>query len=207
MPTAEQLVQEIRGAQGNHARDLKEQLWLTCLEMISALARKYTSQSPDLREDFISEGYLKFEHVLAAYDPNRGVPFRAYLSGCVERHFHDKVRKKSALPVAAITDRPGDDDLLTQLRNQEISDRVEEVLNSLLPRDKQRLRKLRAFRLRHFDGWSLEEAAQELGARTPNMVAQWVHRVRKAFLEEFPRRYPEYFDSTDTGEGLVLEAK
>jgi RNA polymerase sigma factor (sigma-70 family) len=194
--SAEHLVRAVRSAlaAGGRATAEKERLWAACQGVVAALAARYTRHAPDLREDFLSEGYLKFEQVLATFDPNRGVPFRGYLSGCVERHFQDRVRKKAP----RFSDRPpeggAEDDPLARLAEEERGRRVREVLDGLLPGDPGRGRKLRAFRLRHFEGRSLQAIREELGAPSANTVAQWVYRVRQALVEEMRRRWPEDFE-------------
>jgi len=200
---AEQLVREIqqRMAGGDPARDLKEQLWTSCLEVVTALANRYTRKRPQAREDFLGDAYIKFEHVLARYDSSLGVPFRAYLAGCVERQFHDRVRKRrdSAMeyPETLIDAREG---ALEWLCSGELATRVGQVLDELLPEDPRRQRKIMAFKLRHLEGWPVEEIRAWMKVSRPNTVSQWIHRVRKAFAREFPRRYPEYFtDLTAAG--------
>jgi RNA polymerase sigma factor (sigma-70 family) len=194
--TAEQLVRDIQQAQleGDPARELKEELWASCRQLVGSLASRYTRNSPQMREDLASEGYLKFEQVLQAYNPQRGVPFRGYLSGCVQRHFIDRLRRRTETSCEFTDDLPDRDSPIDrQLCREELIDHVQATLDSLLPRDGQRERKILAFRLRHFEGWSIEKIRVWLGADHVNTVSQWIHRVRRAFAVEFPRRHPEYF--------------
>src|SRR6185437_1287219 len=81
-------------AGGDPARDLKERLWNSCLDVVSRLASRYTRSASSSREDFVLEGYLKFEQALQTFNPEAGVPFRGYLSTCVDRHFNDRVSKR-----------------------------------------------------------------------------------------------------------------
>ena len=202
MPTAEQLVNDIQRAMagGDPARDLKERLWDSCLDVVGRLASRYTRSASSSREDFMGEGYLKFEQALQTFDPEAGVPFRGYLSTCVDRHFKDRVRKRRERAVfleAEPTDDSADwvgDGLLCE----EIADRVEAVLFELLPGDRRRERKIMAFRLRHLEDWTVEEIRRFLRVDRANTVSQWIHRVRKAFAEVFPRRHPEYFNDPAT---------
>lgn len=211
MATAEQLVSDIQQAQagGEPARDLKEELWASCRGLVGSLANRYTRDTPQLREDLASEAYLKFEQVLQTYEPQRGVPFRGYLSGCVQRHFIDRLRRRPEACVEFADDLPDDRSPIdTQLCLEELAGHVGTTLDSLLPRDRHRQRKILAFRLRHFESWSIEEIRAWLGADHVNTVSQWIHRVRKAFEVEFPRRYPEYFQDLKDGGGheLFLDA-
>lgn len=208
MPTAEQLVRDIQRAMagGDPARDLKERLWNSCLDVVRRLASRYTRSASSSREDFVLEGYVKFEQALATYNAETGVPFRGYLSTCVDRHFHDRVKRRRESHLTDLSDlpdqaAPADHRLL----GEEVADRVEAVLLDLLPDDPQRERKIMAFRLRHLEDWSVEEIRQWLRMSRANTVSQWIHRVRKAFVEEFPRRYPEYFG--DSGEGYSLPGR
>jgi RNA polymerase sigma factor (sigma-70 family) len=204
----ERLVRDIQRAlaAGADARDLKEQLWGQCAELVEAIAGRYARGDGQRRADFVGEGYLKFEQVVQAFDAGRGVPFRGYLAGCVEHHLHDKVRKKHDRPVESPGDfAAGGADALVRLRNQEMARRVEEVLDALLPRDKQRERKIMAFKLRHLEGWAVDKIRDWLKVSNSNTVSQWIHRVRTAFEREFPRRYPEYFADVPGGATLQLD--
>jgi RNA polymerase sigma factor (sigma-70 family) len=210
MPTAEQMVRDIQQAMvgGERAalQDLKEQLWTSCLDVVSGLAVRYTRKASHLRDDFINEGYLKFEQAVKTFKPRLGVPFRGYLSSCVQRHFHDKVRKRTEQLTGVVDDMPAADPPIdARLRVSEIADRVDAVLVGLLPRDRQRERKIMAFRLRHLSGWSVEEIRKWLSIANANTVSQWIHRVGKAFAEEFPQRFPEYFADLPAGPALDLE--
>jgi RNA polymerase sigma factor (sigma-70 family) len=218
MQTAEQMVREIRQAMTEGERpscgaperasvqDLKVQLWTLCLDMVGGLAARYTRNAPQLRDDFIHDAYVKFEHVVQTFDPDQGVPFRGFLSCCVERHFHDKVRKRTEHYTSDVEDLPASGPAIDAgLRDEEIASRVEAVLAVLLPRDRQRERKIMAFRLRHLEGWSVEEIRDWLGVKNGNTVSQWVHRVGKAFAAEFPRRFPEYFRDLPAGPTLDLD--
>jgi RNA polymerase sigma factor (sigma-70 family) len=218
MPTAEQMVREIRKAsidgglpacdarQRASIQELKVQLWTLCLDMVGGLAARYTRNAPHLRDDFISDAYLKFEHVVQTFDPDQGVPFRGFLSCCVERHFHDKVRKRSEQCTCEVDDLPDAGPAIdARLRDEEIAGRVEAVLVTLLPRDRQRERKIMAFRLRHLEGWTVEQIRDWLGVKNGNTVSQWIHRVGKAFAVEFPRRFPEYFRDLPAGPTLDLD--
>jgi RNA polymerase sigma factor (sigma-70 family) len=201
--SAEQLVRVVRSAvaAGEPAGGAKEQLWNACRGVVAALAARYTRHAPDLREDLLSEGYLKFEQALATFDPNRGVPFRGFLSRCVARHFHDRARKKCERFSDRPPERGAEDDPLVRLGEQEQARRVSEALDGLLPGDPRRHRKLRAFRLRHVEGWSLKAIREELGAATTNAVAQWVYRVRQALRKELARRCPDLVAPVRPGEG------
>lgn len=210
MVTAECLVQDIQKARraGEDARDLRETLWLNCREVVGSLASRYTRHNPQWRDDLVSEAYLKFEQALASFDPHRGVPFRGFLSGCVQRLFIDRLRRRSEPSVEFADDLPGrsppaDD----RLRVEELSEHVHETLDALLPRDHLREEKIAAFKLRHIEGWSVEEIRARMHVDCANTVSQWIHRVRRAFEEEFPRRHPEYFVDAVDGEspGWVLE--
>jgi RNA polymerase sigma factor (sigma-70 family) len=212
VPTAEEKVRDIQQAmvegEPTSIRNLKEELWTSCLDVVSNLAARYTRKSPHLREDFINEGYLKFEQIVPTFDPDRGVPFRGYLCGCVQRHFQDKVRKRTEQLTDSVDDLPAaDQDVDAGLRHEEIAARIDEVLNRLLPRDKQRQRKIMAFRLRHLEGWSVEQIRAWLNDEktSANTISQWIHRVGKAFSVEFPHRYPEYFADLCQGPFLELE--
>ena len=144
----------------------------------------------------MGEGYLKFEQALQTFDPEAGVPFRGYLSTCVDRHFNDRVRKRREQTVPDLGEPADDsaDHAESRLMGEEVAEQVAAVLRELLPDDPRRQRKILAFRLRHLDGWSVEEIRHFLREERANTVSQWIHRVRKAFAEAFPRRYPEYFD-------------
>ena len=149
----------------------------------------------------MGEGYLKFEQALQTFDPEAGVPFRGYLSTCVDRHFNDRVSKRREQTVSDLAD-PADDSAYpeSRLMCEEIADQVEAVLLELLPDDRRRQRKIMAFRLRHLEDWTVEEIRRFLRVERANTVSQWIHRVRKAFAEAFPRRYPDYFsDLTPDG--------
>jgi len=192
-------------AGGNAVRDEKEQLWVLCVDVVDRLAARYTRFQPQQREDYFSEGYLKFEQTLSSFEPERGVPFRAYLRLCVSNHYQDLKRKRGGRSVQFPVDLPDEEvDFLARLRNEEIVGQVEEVLGSLLPRDRQRQRKIMAFRLRMLEGWTPEQIRGWLKVKNANLVSQWVHRVRKGFMEEFPRRYPEYFEDLAGEGGLGL---
>jgi RNA polymerase sigma factor (sigma-70 family) len=210
VPTAEQMVRDIQQAmvegERTSIRNLKEELWTSCLDVVCTLAARYTRNTPHLREDFINEGYIKFEQIVPTFDPERGVPFRGYLSGCVQRHFHDKVRKRTEQLIDEADHFPADSpDIDAGLRQAEIAGRINEVLNNLLPRDKQRQRKIMAFRLRHLEGWSVEQIRAWLSDEktNANTISQWIHRVGKAFAVEFPHRYPEYFADLPAGSRLL----
>ena len=202
MPNAEQLVNDIQRAMagGDPARDLKERLWDSCLDVVHRLASRYTRSASSSREDFMGEGYLKFEQVLQTFDPEAGVPFRGYLSTCVDRHFNDRVSKRREQTVSDLAESADDsaDSGEDRLLCEEIADQVEAVLLELLPADRRRQRKIMAFRLRHLEDWTVEEIRRFLRVERANTVSQWIHRVRKAFAEAFPRRYPEYFDDLTT---------
>jgi RNA polymerase sigma factor (sigma-70 family) len=209
--TAEQLVRDIQKAQagGRPARDLKEELWSNCRDLVARLAQRCSRHTPQLRDDLASEAYLKFEQVLQTYSPDRGVPFRGYLSGCVQRHFIDRLRRKAESAFDFADDLPDDEAPIDrQLCGEELAEHVQSTVAGLLPRDRHRERKILAFRLRHFEGWSIDEIRVWLGADHVNTVSQWIHRVRKAFEIEFPRRFPEYFRDLESGVGreLCLEA-
>ena len=148
----------------------------------------------------MGEGYLKFEQALQTFDPEAGVPFRGYLSTCVDRHFNDRVSKRREQTVSDLAE-PADDSADSgedRLLCEEVADQVEAVLLELLPADRRRQRKIMAFRLRHLEDWTVEEIRRFLRVERANTVSQWIHRVRKAFAEAFPRRYPEYFDDRTT---------
>ena len=150
----------------------------------------------------MGEGYLKFEQALQTFDPEAGVPFRGYLSTCVDRHFNDRVSKRREQTVSDPLDPADDsaDSAADRLLCEEIADQVEAVLLDLLPGDRRRQRKIMAFRLRHLEDWTVEEIRRFLRVERANTVSQWIHRVRKAFAETFPRRYPDYFsDLTPDG--------
>jgi RNA polymerase sigma factor (sigma-70 family) len=150
----------------------------------------------------MGEGYLKFEQALQTFDPEAGVPFRGYLSTCVDRHFNDRVSKRRESTVPDLAE-PADDSAHSagsRLLCEEVAEQVEAVLLELLPDDRRRQRKIMAFRLRHLEGWTVEEIRLFLREERANTVSQWIHRVRKAFAEAFPRRYPDYFgDLTPCG--------
>jgi len=216
VPTAEQLVRDIQRAMagGDPARDLKEQLWNGCLDVVGRLASRYTRSATLSREDLITDGYVKFEQVLQTFDPEAGVPFRGYLSTCVDRHFLDRASRRQEQTVSAgFVDPPdGTAAAADRLLDQEVAEQVEAVLLTLLPGDPQRRRKIMAFRLRHLQGWTVEEIRRWLKVDRANTVSQWIHRVRRAFAVEFPRRYPEYFSDMATcggddnpGQRLSLE--
>jgi RNA polymerase sigma factor (sigma-70 family) len=207
--TTEQLVRDIQQAQagGLSACELKEELWSSCRDLVGGLARRYTRGTPGLRDDLANEAYLKFEQVLQSYNPERGVPFRGYLSGCVERHFIDRLRRRPESAIEFADELPDDESPIDRrLCLQELVQRVGATLDSLLPHDPGRRRKILAFRLRHFEGWSIEEIRSWLGADHVNTVSQWIHRVRKAFEAAFPSRYPEYFRDLESGPELCLDA-
>jgi RNA polymerase sigma factor (sigma-70 family) len=196
----------VEEGESSSIQDLKEQLWTSCLDVVCGLAARYTRNNPHLREDFIHDGYLKFEQVVPAFDPDRGIPFRGYLSGCIQRHFHDKVRKRTEQLTDAAHELPSSSAAIdARIRDEEIASRVEAVLASLLPRDRQRERKIMAFRLRHLEGWPVEKIRDWLSVENTNTVSQWIHRVGKAFAEEFPKRYSEYFEDLPAGPVLDLD--
>ena len=204
MPNAEQLVNDIQRAMagGDPARDLKERLWDSCLDVVNRLASRYTRSASSSREDFMGEGYLKFEQALQTFDPEAGVPFRGYLSTCVDRHFNDRVSKRREQTVSDLAEPADDsaDPAGSRLLGEEVAEQVQAVLLGLLPDDRRRQRKIMAFRLRHLEGWTVEEIRRFLREGRANTVSQWIHRVRKAFAEAFPRRYPDYFgDLTPRG--------
>jgi RNA polymerase sigma factor (sigma-70 family) len=194
----EQMVRQVQQArtQGDPARELREELWCNCQEVVGSLATRFTRHNPQWRDDLASEAYLKFEQALCSYDPDRGVPFRGFLSGCIQRAFIDRVRRRAENYVDYADDLPGEESPIdASLCLEELTRHVNETLDALLPRDRQRETKILAFRLRHIEGWSVEAIRERMGVDCPNTVSQWIHRVRKAFEAEFPRRYPEYFDA------------
>ena len=137
---------------------------------------------------------------MQTFNPEAGVPFRGYLSTCVDRHFNDRVSKRREQHLTDLDEVADDAARLAQdrLDNEEMAASVEAVLLDLLPDDRQRQRKIMAFRLRHLEGWSVEDIRRWLRVARANTVSQWIHRVRRAFAEEFPRRFPEYFSDQDT---------
>jgi RNA polymerase sigma factor (sigma-70 family) len=206
--TAERLVQDIQQArsEGADARELREELWCNCQEVVGSLATRYTRHHPQWRDDLANEAYLKFEQAIAVYDPDRGVPFRGFLSGLVQRLFIDRLRRKVEIAVGYADNLPDRESPIdSQLCLAELTRHVHETLDELLPRDRHRDVKILAFRLRHIEGWSVEDIREVLSVECANTVSQWIHRVRRAFEEEFPRRHPEYFVEDD-GLELWLEA-
>lgn len=197
MVSIEHVVRQIQHArtQGDSARQLREELWGNCQEVVGSLATRFTRHHPQWRDDLANEAYLKFEQALVSYDPDRGVPFRGFLSGCIQRAFIDRIRRRVENYVDYTDDLPGDEAPIdAHLCLEELSRHVNETIDELLPRDRQRELKILAFKLRHIEGWSVEAIRERMGVDCPNTVSQWIHRVRKAFETEFPRRYPEYFD-------------
>src|SRR5262249_24850974 len=77
-------------------------------------------------------------------------------------------------------ERAAEDDPLRALAQRERAGLVRDALARLLPDDPARGKKLRAVRLRHFEGWPLVAIRAELGAASTNALAHWLHRVRKA---------------------------
>src|SRR4051812_23366623 len=127
-------------AGGDPARDLKERLWNSCLDVVHRLASRYTRSASSSREDFMGEGYLKFEQALQTFDPEAGVPFRGYLSPCVDRPFNDRARKRRERTVPALAE-PADDSADPaggRLLEEEVAAQVEAVLLGLLPTDARR---------------------------------------------------------------------
>src|SRR5262249_3030264 len=154
----------------------------------------FTRHRPQWRDDLAGEAYLKFEQALVSYDPGRGVPFRGFLSGCIQRAFIDRLRRRAEGTVEHADDLPCHESPIdSRMCLEELARHVHETIDDLLPRDRQREQKLLAFRLRHIEGWTVEAIRERMGVDCPNTVSQWIHRVRKAFEAEFPRRYPEYF--------------
>jgi RNA polymerase sigma factor (sigma-70 family) len=203
----EQMVQQVQHArtQGFPARELREELWFNCQEVVGSLATRFTRHNPQWREDLASEAYLKFEQALCSYDPGRGVPFRGFLSGCIQRAFIDRLRRRAESAVEYADDLPAPlPPIDNHLCLQELTQHVNDVLEDLIPRDRQREQKILAFRLRHLEGWSVEAIQKRMGVDCPNTVSQWIHRVRKAFEVEFPRRYPEYFAEDVAGPALQV---
>jgi RNA polymerase sigma factor (sigma-70 family) len=201
----EQMVREVQQArtEGESARELREELWCNCQEVVGSLATRFTRHNPQWREDLASEAYLKFEQALASYDPDRGVPFRGFLAGCIQRAFIDRLRRRAECSVEYADDLPGDEPPIdAHLCLEELIGHVHDTLDELLPRDRQRAQKILAFRLRHVEGWSVEAIRERMGVDCPNTVSQWIHRVRKAFEVEFPRRHPDYFADSDAGPTL-----
>jgi RNA polymerase sigma factor (sigma-70 family) len=189
---AEQLVRDIKKelADGNQARELKAKLWSNCVEMVTALATRYTRNRPHLKEDFVSEAYLKFESVLPRFDPEKGVPFPAFLANCVKSRLTDLVRRRQESELdkpEQLVDRPVDSS-----SSHELGERILCVLSELLPEDTNRERKIMAFRLRYIEAWAVEDIAAWLKIERPNTVSQWIHRVRKEFIKEFTHQFPEY---------------
>jgi RNA polymerase sigma factor (sigma-70 family) len=201
--TAERLVHDIQQARlaGEDAQQLREELWDNCQEVVGSLATRYTRLNPHWRDDITAEAYLKFEQALVSYDPERGVPFRGFLSGCIQRMCIDRLRRKAEAAIEYADELPDDrgDSIDAHLCLEELSHHVHETLESVLPNDRARLVKILAFRLRHMEGWPVEEIREVLGVECANTVSQWIHRVRRAFEAEFPRRYPDYFAADEDG--------
>src|SRR5262245_6827262 len=211
MDTVEDLVRAVQqalsedGPDGERVRERKDRLWALCSDLIGGLAGEFTSAT-QLRDDLLGEGYLAFEQALARFEPDRGVPFRGYLHLCVRRRFIDLSRKRY-LPIedsARFDGLSAGEDVHGELRLKEVRAAIEATLAAVLPGAGNRPRMITAFKKRHLEGWSVAEIQTWLGVSSPSQVSQWVHRVKEAFFEEFPRRYPEFFADLERG-GLELD--
>ena len=91
-----------------------EELALRCRTLVRACARPYFLAGAEF-DDLLQEGMLGLLHAAAAYDPARGVPFRAFASLCIRRRLIDVVRHagsagsrllSDALPLCAVSQGP-----------------------------------------------------------------------------------------------------
>src|SRR5262249_37420038 len=143
----EDMVREVQQArtEGDSARELREELWDNCQEVVGSLATRFTRHNPQWRDDLANEAYLKFEQALCSYDRPRGVPFRGFLSGCIQRAFIDRLRRRCECVIEFSDELPGDeDDQTDHLCLMELIRHVRETIDDLLPRDRHRDQKIAA---------------------------------------------------------------
>ncbi len=186
MITPEQLVQLIREAnvrnQPHLARLYKHQLWTICQGRIIDLVNQFTRNHPDRREDYFQTAYLELEAAVAQYDLNRLTPFAGYFHLRTRSEFLDLARRRvtQTRPDFSEQEHSYTTDLAANLCRQELRERIQKLLEGLLPNDRDRNRKIEAFELRYFENWPVESIREKLGVRKAATVSQWIHRVKSA---------------------------
>jgi DNA-directed RNA polymerase specialized sigma24 family protein len=116
----------------------------------------------------------------------RGVKLWTWLETVLRNHFRDLLRRGEELPPLPPGPPPGPP------APPPIVDDVQSTVDTLLPDDPQRERKILAFKLYYKEGYTYQEIAEKLGIAV-GTAHNWVKEVKEAFCEEFPKQRPEYF--------------
>jgi RNA polymerase sigma factor (sigma-70 family) len=176
------------------ALELKHELWARLEPRVRLLAGRfahYAKRAGMEVDDFVQEAYIKFDTVVLRYNPNRGAKVWTWLEKVLTNLFIQLGRGQREEPredVGELTTLGEGESFDRELRRA----RILQVIDSLLPDDPNRERKILVFKLYWIEGWTIPELAQRFGVAV-GTIHKWLKQVEDAFREEFPKRYPEYF--------------
>ncbi len=149
--------------------------------LMVSMGRRYNYQH-DLKEDFVQEGSLVLLRALESYDPQRGVPFAAYLK---DQMFYHYVNKAKHFRFTDSLDAPHGDDDLTLLDSlalpaQDLDPLLESELHQLLKKCLDQLRSRQRWVIieYYYHGRPLRDLAKELKL-SPSAVSHYHRRTLK----------------------------
>lgn len=178
------------------ALKLKCKLWAQLELQVLRLAdrfAKYVQEAGVDVEDLRGEAYLKFNEVIARYNPKRGAKVWTWLEKVLGNYFIQLGRRQREEPREDIGElvAPGEGE--EELFDRELlRARIQEVIDSLLPDDPDRKKKILVFKLYWKEGWTIPELARRFDVAV-GTIHNWLKQVEDAFRDKFPKRYPEYF--------------
>jgi RNA polymerase sigma factor (sigma-70 family) len=160
-------------------RRLVDLLWERLAPTLRHLGQKLVSRNrrhdaDDRLDDLMQEGYFVFEDKLGAFDADKGVRLRTYLSTCFRNHFINLVKSEQRKNRATSSD-----ELEKVVQKQQFSNEQMKLVNDILDRESRRgsdiAERVQAFRKYRLEGYTMEEVKQEMGRSLG-----WVHGCSKS---------------------------
>ena len=159
-------------------RRLVDLLWERFAPSLRILGQQLVGRNrrrdDDRLDDLIQEGYLVFEDKLKAFDADKAVRLRTYLSTCFRHHFINLVKSEQRKNRATSSD-----ELEQVVQQQQFSSEQMELVNDILDRESRRgsgiAERVQAFRKYRLEGYTMDEVRQEMGRSVG-----WVHGCSKS---------------------------
>jgi len=165
----------------------RDELYTDFQPLIRRLLRQY-GESSEIREELAGELYCRFNDLLKSFDPNRGVPLRAYLVRTLtaaaytfaRSHWRRQKREVSMEPETNAEDIAPSvdptDDWDRQLVMQQVLSRLPDVIAQLPQRQRQ------VVIWRYYESRSFEEIAETLNIRVAtarSLLRHGLNNLRK----------------------------
>jgi RNA polymerase sigma-70 factor (ECF subfamily) len=165
----------------------RDELYGEFQPLVRRLLRQY-GETPEVREELAGELYLRFSDLLNSFDPNRGVPLRAYLVRTLtaaaytfaRSHWRRQKREVSLEPETNAEDIAPSVDPTSDWDRQLMMEGVLSKLPEVIARLPQRQRQVVVWR--YYESRSFEEIAEVLGiqvATARSLLRHGLNNLRK----------------------------